>query len=240
MLIGDDFDKIEFTLLGLNLVEPNSIIGDSLLAVMAFIMAFKTKKFKDTSKFFWNWYLFFLTFGVTFIFGGLGHTFYPYWGIIGKYPGWLGSIVSIYFIEKAFISLLSGNTPFFNYQKLALGKLVLVLIIEIFVFILFDLNQDPQKGLLIPALNTAIGSIICLGILGWKFQKHITDSFKFFWMVPISMIPAAIVQSYKISLYPWLDRNDLSHLFLLVSLFLYWYGIKGYYTYLNKAKPVLS
>ena len=51
MLIGDDFDKIEFTLLGLNLVEPNSIIGDSLLAVMAFIMAFKTKKFKDTSKF---------------------------------------------------------------------------------------------------------------------------------------------------------------------------------------------
>jgi hypothetical protein len=234
MLIGADFEKIEFSLLGLNLVEPNALIGDFILASIAFLFAYKINKLKQKIAFFKHWYWFFVLFGISFIGGGLGHSLFNYWGVQGKYLGWLLAIVCIYFIESALISIYPSDNRKQLFSRLAQTKFVLAFLLEISIFIFIDLESDPQKGLLIPGLNTAIGSILCLGVLGWMFQKQITDSFKYFWMVPIIMIPAAIIQSYKISMYPWFDRNDLSHIFLLISLFLYWWGVKGYSTYLKQ------
>lgn len=238
MLIGADFEKIEFNVFGLDLVEPNALIGDFLLAFISFIFAYKINKFRAEQPFFKYWYWFFIVFGFSFVLGGLGHSVFKYWGVQGKYLGWLGAILSTYFIENALISLYPLATKKNLFSNLSSIKLVVALLLEIGVFMYVDLDIDPQKGLLIPALNTTIGSILCLGVLGWKYQSRITDSFKYFWFVPLSMVPAAIIQSYKISFSPWFDRNDLSHIFLLLSLFLYWWGAKGYFNYLEKKAHV--
>ncbi len=44
MLIGEDFDKIEVTLLGLDLVEPNVMIGDGIVFILCFCFSFRVKK----------------------------------------------------------------------------------------------------------------------------------------------------------------------------------------------------
>jgi len=55
VLIGKDFDKIEISLFGFDLVEPNAFIGDSIILIVALLLASKTKKLSDSSQFFENW-----------------------------------------------------------------------------------------------------------------------------------------------------------------------------------------
>ena len=62
MLIGRDFDKIEISFLGLDLLEPNAFIGDTIILITAIIIALKIKKFNHQNAFFKNWILFFLVF----------------------------------------------------------------------------------------------------------------------------------------------------------------------------------
>ena len=68
MLIGKDFDKIEFSFLGLNLLEPNAFIGDSIILITAIFLASKLRRFDMSNPFLkkleiflfiiWLWYVF--------------------------------------------------------------------------------------------------------------------------------------------------------------------------------------
>ena len=51
MLIGEDFDKIQFSFFGLDLVEPNAFIGDCFILAIALFLAFKTRKLNTKSLF---------------------------------------------------------------------------------------------------------------------------------------------------------------------------------------------
>ena len=54
MLIGKDFDKIEFSFLGLDLIEPNAFIGDLIILITALFLASKLRKFDTSNTFFKN------------------------------------------------------------------------------------------------------------------------------------------------------------------------------------------
>ena len=62
MLIGKDFDKIEISVFGFELVEPNAFIGDSFILIVALFLASKVKKIGATTEFFKNWRYFYLLF----------------------------------------------------------------------------------------------------------------------------------------------------------------------------------
>jgi hypothetical protein len=47
-----------------------------------------------------------------------------------------------------------------------------------------------------------------------------------FWIAALVLLPNAFIQSQKINLHQWFDRNDFSHVLLLLSLLLYFNGIK--------------
>jgi hypothetical protein len=108
MIIGADFDKIEWSPFGLDLVEPNALIGDTILLVIALFAAFKVKKM-GTTPFFKNWYFFFVVFGIGFFLGGLGHLCYNYWGVFGKYASWYSGIIFIHILELAMISIYQNK-----------------------------------------------------------------------------------------------------------------------------------
>ena len=103
MLIGKDFDKIEFSFFGLNLLEPNAFIGDSIILITAIFLASKLRRFDMSNPFFKNWRYFFLLFGCGMFLGGVGHLIFNYFGFYGKYIPWLMGIWAVYFIEKAMI-----------------------------------------------------------------------------------------------------------------------------------------
>ena len=101
MLVGKDFDKIEISLFGFDLVEPNAFIGDSIILIVALLLASKTKKISNSSDFFKNWRYFYLLFGFDMFLGGIGHLMFKYWGFNGKYLPWILGIFCVFFVERA-------------------------------------------------------------------------------------------------------------------------------------------
>ena len=117
-------------------------------------------------------------------------------------------------------------------------KLLIFLVLELTIFTFLDLKGNPQLGLLIPSIASAFGFLTCLGYLGWRYTHEINSSFRYFYWSVIVLFPSAIIQGMKISIAPWLDRSDLSHLLLLVVLWLNWKGVHEYakYNLLNKGR----
>ena len=173
-----------------------------------------------------------------FLAGGLGHSFYDFWGPSGKYFGWITSIIGVYLIEQAMISLYPKEKSKALFKQLSRLKLVVALVAEILVFSLVDLDIDPQKGLQVPSIAAGLGFICCLLLLGRVYQKSMTNGFKWFWISVLTMIPTAIFQKMKISIHPLFDRNDMSHILLVLVLILYWFGITAFSKYLTKVNNV--
>ena len=119
MIIGQDFPKIEFQLFGLDLVEPNAIIGDSICFVIGLWIAVSIKSLKLDHPFFINWKRFFVVFATSMMLGGIGHTFFNYLGVEGKYAGWCLSIVAIYYMEQAMIEIHTKKNQINIFKKIS-------------------------------------------------------------------------------------------------------------------------
>lgn len=232
MLIGSDYPKIEFEAFGLDLVEPNAMIGDAIICAVALIIAYKVGKMPIQNTFFKAWKWFFIIFGIGFFFGGLGHMVYNYWGIPGKYTSWYSGIFAVFCIERAMISINSNERFVSLFNKIIGVKLFLALVGATAVFTFVDLEADPSLGLRVTTLNTTIGLLFALGYLGFRYTKQITSGFKYLWISIIILIPTAFLQTLKISFHQYFDRNDASHILLIVGLIMYYISVKAYQKHL--------
>jgi hypothetical protein len=236
MRIGQDFDKIEWQLADWSLLEPNAFIGDSLLFALAIFLAFKVRKASDGTAFYKNWIRFFVVFGVSLFVGGLGHLMWNYWGVTGKYFSWYTAILAVYYIEQAMISLYPKKRirqGLINWSRL---KLILSLLgLSILIFKV-DLSMDVSKGLIIPSINSALGMILSLVVLGSIYQKNKMGNFKFFWIGIALLAPSAFFQFHKINFAQWFDRNDVSHVLLALTFICYAIGVTSF----RKSKVLLN
>jgi hypothetical protein len=91
-----------------------------------------------------------------------------------------------------------------------------------------DMSLDHSIGVRIPATNSAIGFIFSLGVLGNKFKKEIDKSFIYMVYSVFILLPSAIFLGLKINFHPWFDKNDFSHLSLIIAMFLFYRAIKSY------------
>ncbi len=224
-MIGQDFEKIQWHFAGLELLEPNAMLGDIVLFAVAMYMAAFCSKIKNN--FFGNWRNFYFIFGWSFLFGGFGHLFYNYLGLWGKYPSWILGMLATYFLTRAMIDLWENESKKKLFALLSKWLLAIGILSEIVVFIGIDLSEDQSKGLFVPTLISGIGLIFALVYLGVTYQRKIDSGFKFFWIAALTLLPNAFIQSQKINLAPWFDRNDFSHVLLLISLLLYFKGLRS-------------
>lgn len=240
MLIGTDYPKIEFELFGLHLVEPNAFIGDAIIFLVALYFYFKIQKLEtiQPSAFLKNWRKFYLWFGFSFLAGGFGHLLYNYTGVPGKIPSWLIGMFAPFFIEQAMISIYPKIEKRTLFSKISLIKLVVFLIAESIVLLTVDISDAPEKGLILPTISSTVGLLICLGVLGFFYQKHIHPSFIFLWMSMFILILSAIPQALKINPSQYFDRNDISHIFLLTGLVLYNQTIRNYRKFHNSSESL--
>ena len=226
MLIGEDFDKIEFTFLGLDLVEPNAMIGDGIVFILSLYLSFRVKKLDFKEPFYKYWHWFFLVFGVCFLFGGLGHMMYNYWSIKGKYIGWFSNIIAVFLAEQAMLSLHPNSKLRATFKTISQIKAIVVLVAMVVMFSSFDFSADEQKGLIIPAANSFVGLFSSIGILGYYYSNKLDSNFKYFVFSILVTIPSAFFQGLKINIHPWLDRNDVTHILLIATLLLYFTAVK--------------
>jgi len=219
MLVGEDFQKIEWNFQSWELLEPNAFIGDTLLCMLALFFAFKIRKMRSEGTFYNYWYWFFILFGVSLFVGGLAHLFWNYWGIRGKYFSWYTGIVAVFYIEQAMISLYPKKRIRLGLINWSILKLLLAIIGLTVMLNKVDVAADLSKGLLIPSINSAVGMILSLVVLTMHYQRKKQGDFKMFWLGVFVLLPAAFFQFMKINLAPWFDRNDMSHV-LLAGMFI--------------------
>jgi hypothetical protein len=155
-----------------------------------------------------------------------------YFGVYGKYSGWLLSIISVTYLEVAILSIHPSTEKGKLLLVISKIKMFVAISLEIGILVFVNLTNDPQRGLWVPLINSGIGLIFCLGYISHKYQKSITNSFRNLKIGLALMVPAAIIQYFKISIYFWLDRNDIGHFLLAITFFMYWKAIKGYHNYL--------
>ena len=108
MRIGSDFDKIEWEFLGMNLLEPNALVGDLLLFTISIMFYLQIRK-EATNLFVTYWSRFFLIFAISFIIGGFGHVFFNYTHAAGRIPSWYLGLITPFWIEQAMILLISDE-----------------------------------------------------------------------------------------------------------------------------------
>lgn len=236
MLIGKDFEKIEFELFGMDLLEPNAFIGDTLIFILSIYFAIKTKEQLSKGPFFRYWYWFYIVFGAGFFFGGIGHTFYNYLGLPGKYPSWYLGIISVAFIELAMASIHPNSTFQKRYRNFISIKLIVALIFETLILTFLNIQENMSLGMIIPILQPVIGLTFALGVLGYQYQKKLHSSFVFLWISALVQIPSAVVQGLKINIQPWFDKNDIGHILLIGGCVLYYTTIKRFSKHLEELK----
>ncbi|MFM6964921.1 MAG: DUF6962 family protein [Sphingomonadales bacterium] len=225
-MIGQDYPKIEWQFAGLDLLEPNAMIGDLILFSTALFLAAKIKTNYPQNDFYTNWRRFYRVFGWSFLFGGLGHLFYNYLGLWGKYPSWLLGMVATYFLTKGMLSLWPNIQQKAIFKKMALVLLGIGLLSELLVFIWVDMTIDQSKGLIIPSVISGIGLIFSLVFVGIRYQRLYHSGYQYLWMAAALLFPSSIILSQKINLHQWFDRNDFSHVLLLLSLILYFVALQ--------------
>jgi len=228
MLVGEDFEKISFDLFGYTLLEPNAFIGDLIIFIVSLYCANRIAKLNQKGPFYTYWYWFNIVFGVGFLIGGFSHLFFLSWGVNGKYIPWCMGIFSAFLLEMAMISVFPQKKTKKRYSTLSVFKLVLVLITALYTFISVDLSVDTTKGLMIPTVNSVVGLGFSLIVLGKYYSNKLDRGFRYFWISGLLLFPSAVFQTLKINLYPLFDRNDVSHLLLLISLVLFYKGIKAF------------
>lgn len=225
-MIGADFEKIHFVLFGLELVEPMAFITDTILGVLTVAWGILLTKIKIDIPFRSWWIWFFIVFGVGAFLGGLGHTFFLYWGVPGKFPSWLLGPLSIYLLEQGMIAAHPDERRLALYKVLSFWKMILVY--GAFGTVVY-LAPEAKKATLpfLPiAINTIVGVILTAGLLGNYYSKKIAIEFKYFIFGVLVLLPTAFIFLFKINLHQWFDKNDLSHILMMIGIYYFYLGVK--------------
>jgi len=225
-MIGADFEKIHFVLFGLDLVEPMALILDTLLGGLSIYFGVKIGLIKSNLPYYTYWKWFFLIFGIGAFTGGLGHTFINYWGMGGKFPSWICGPISVYCLEQAMISIHPDEKKLNLFKLLSALKLIVVYVIFIIICSQQSISLRMDLPFLPIAINTIVGVALTAGLLGLSYSKKISEKFRYFYLGVLVMIPSAVIFLMKINLHQWFDKNDLSHVLMLVGIIYFYIGIK--------------
>ena len=225
MLIGEDFDKLLIELFGWKIIEPNALLTDTLMAAVSLFFAHSLYTKNPNTPFLSRWYYFFLVFGISSFSGGLGHSFYLYWGVAGKFFNWISGILAIYILEQAMLTLLEKDSKYNVYQRLLKLKLFLTVVGFTAVCLTQPIQTKPQLGFLPIALYTFVGVLFTVGLIGYRLSKTRDTNYKYFYYGVFIMLPSAVFFFFKINLHPWFDKNDFSHVLFGIGISFFYLGI---------------
>ena len=205
--------KISFELFGLELLEPLGFALNWVFTIQSWYYFKKLKHWKNSS-FAVNWRWFFLFFGFSGLFGGLSHLLYNYTGLLGKIPGWATAIIAITFLELAMSSLAKGKLAkvlkIVVFAKLGITAFVMI--------VFFNFNMV--------IIHTAAGMILWIVIPGFYYlSKGKVELNNFLWAI-FFMLLTLPFRILKIDLHLWFNRDDAAHIFMLITLYLFYSGVK--------------
>ena len=189
------------------------MITNLMISLTCFICYFLLKN-PSRIKFVSYWKKFFLVFGISTIFGGLGHLLFYYFGTPGKFPCWFLGFVSSFLATKAFFSVdivsdkARKNADIFLWIK-TIALMSCAFILQNFIFIIID---------------SAITYLFIGGGLGLRYYKNGITSLKYSLIAIGLLIPPVFIFLLKLSPHIWFNKDDLSHMFMIGTIIFFYLG----------------
>jgi hypothetical protein len=217
------FEIIHFTIGGLKLQEPVALITNWLISFFCFFVFVKTEWSESNSS--RSFKQFYLWLGISTFFGGLGHLFFHYFGIYGKFPCWITGVAASLFIGKG-ILFYWKDKPYYQTWNIFLW-------LKSFAMLLLSLWSHQ---FIFVAIDAILTYILYSGYLSWKLWKSEKNEMRFFVYGMAVLMPSGFIFLLNINLHRYLNRDDLSHLFMLSCVIIFYLGIKKLnLSYLSKS-----
>lgn len=206
---------------GITIMEPITALTDLIVAATCFFAFNKLEKIDNSQHIVIKLYrYFFLTMGLATAFGGLiGHAFLHYLSFEWKLPGWVISMVSVALAERAAII---HARPLLHTH---IGNFLVVLnIVELLTFVF--LAMYTLKFIFVE-IHAVYGLLLVLFSFELFVYKKTEDagSRLALWSVFFAFM-AAITHLSKFSIHKWFNYLDLSHVFMVLSSYVLYKGVK--------------
>ena len=213
-------DKIAFNLFGLHLLEPMALITNWIMSAFSLFAYLKLKNTAIHDVVYWK--KFFFWFAISTFFGGIGHLFFNYFDILGKFPNWITGVLSGYFAGKAIIVNLKNNALEKKYELFLIIKGAILLLASIatlkFVFV---------------AVDAIITYVIFCGFMANSLYKKGIVELKYMTYGVLVCLPSIFIFFFKINPHRWLNKDDSSHLLMLACIIFFYIGAKKRITKIN-------
>ena len=203
---------------GITIQEPVTCLTDLLVSVVCFI---NYRKIKDkTNDVYHLFKYFFLAMSLSTLWGGLvGHAFMYAFDLNWKLPGWIISMISIMFMERA---VIFHARPIL---KPLMGRILSVInIVELIIFIslaIYTLNFSFVE------IHAAYGFLlVVLPLELFVYIKTKDQGSLVMFQVVLLAILSAVIHIKKISIHEWFNHLDLSHIVIMISTILLFKAMK--------------
>ena len=184
-----------------------SIFWDGLISIISFYFYFLLKKrqFHASRSF----QTFFFWMGSATFFGVIGHVFFYYLGVFGKYPSWFSTIITAYYFCISVLEV-TNTTSLSNWKKGLLIKSIILLSISYLM-----------KSFSYIAIDSVFSYVFIGTYFGLKLKQNTNNNYLL--LGSIVIYPTILIFGCKISIHRLFNKDDFSHLFILISLFFYYF-----------------
>jgi len=203
---------------GIRIDEPIVTLTDLLVSVLCFIYAYKIHKSGKSEKVFLYFKIYFFTMGLaTFLGGIIGHAFIYAFSFYWKLPGWIMSMISIMFVERAAIE----HTRI--WLKPSLVKVFGI--INILEFITFLTLTIITLDFFYVEFHSGYGLMfVVLSLEGFLFVKTKNIAGKYLLAGIGFAAVAAIFFMFKISPHQWFNYLCVSHVLMAIAATFFYLG----------------
>ena len=205
---------------GIRIDEPVVTLTDLLVSVLCFIYASKIHKSGKQEKTFLFFKIYFFTMGIATLLGGIiGHAFLYLFTFYWKLPGWIMSMISIMFVERAAIE---------HTRILLSNSVVRILgIINIIEFLTFLTLTITSLDFFYVEFHSGYGLMfVLLSLEGWLFYKTKNNAGRYLLTGVLFAAFAAFFFMTKISPHQWFNYICVSHVFMAVAATFFYLGTK--------------
>ena len=205
-------------LLGIRIDEPVVTITDLLVTVVCFVSAWKIHKSGKKERTFLYFKIYFFTMGIATLLGGLiGHAFFYLFSFYWKLPGWIMSMISIMFVERAAI----------EHTRIWLSNSVVRVlgVINVIEFLTFLTLTITSLNFFYVEFHSGYGLMfVVLSLEGFLFLKTKNTAGKYLLTGVAFAALAAFFFMTKISPHQWFNYISVSHVLMAVAAAFFYIG----------------